>query len=134
VNINQAVITENGQFLCYTYGGDVDEAGELFPSGYRIIDVKTKKILVDRQHPSTGSPFIVRNLIINGYDEYTGCSKYVYVVFDSEKRCLYTKDYCLGENLNQLKEITDTGFLFSGQDNQPVFDSFEEKFIKEIIR
>jgi hypothetical protein len=135
VNINKAVITENGNFLCYSYGGDLDGNGSIIPAGFRIIDIKTKKILIDRQHPSLGSPFVVRNLIVNGYDEYRDCSMSVFVVFDSDHRSLYTKGYCFGENLdsNQLKEITDTGFLFLSKDNEPNLDSFEETFKKEII-
>jgi hypothetical protein len=103
------------------------------PNGYQIINVKTKKIVIEKQHPSLGGSIVVGNLIINGYDEYKEDHLFtVYEVFDSERMCLYSKEYSM-EEWSNFEKYTDKGIQFLLKDNKSTFDSFEEKFNKEII-
>lgn len=133
VNILNPVISENRKYLYYTYGAE-DESGCLIDKGYRLIDMKTKKIIMDRRHESIGGPFVVNNLIINGYSIHEPEEKHVYIVIDSENQIIYTKEYSLNEKYH-VKEINDKGFLISDHEkNVDRFDSFEKCFSKEIIK
>jgi hypothetical protein len=133
INVNQVVITNNGKYLSISYGGCLDEDGGLMPNGYQIINVKTKNIVIEKQRPSLGGSIVVGNLIIYGYDEYKEDHLFtVFEVFDSERMCLYSKKYSM-EEWSNFEKYTDKGIQFLSKDNKSTFDSFEEKFNKEII-
>lgn len=131
-NITRIGVTENGKYLSYLYG-DIDEDGTILPSGYCIIDIKTKKPVIDKKHENIVGPSIVNNLIIIGFDSIFDRSKCTYNIFDLDKNCIYSKEYYSEELLNLLK-ITDSGFLITRKDNSTILDAYIEKFKKEKIQ
>ena len=137
-NINTGVydpaISDNGKYLTVNYGFSI-EGDEFMPSGFRVYEVSTGKIIVDRKpEGSLGIPFVVGDLIINGtsyFDDETRISRYY--VFDTEKKTLFSRSYDSGR-LQFIKEITKDGIIFKEPGSSQTIDYFESNFQKENLQ
>lgn len=133
VDVGEVVVTDDGRYLCFDYGGETDEDGSLFHKGYRIIEIKTKKIIVDQQHDNLGSPAIAKNLIITSYDTNEDQRKCIFTIYCPNQKCLYTKGYTLNE-MATFTKITQEGIQFYDKDKNITTDLFEGKFKKETLK
>lgn len=132
LNVKGIALTENAKYLSFIYGVE-DEKGILLPSGYQIINLKTKSVIFEKHHPNIGHPIVNHNLLINGFQAYNENIELIYEVFDSDKGVVYTKGYS-NDNLRDLEKILDNGILFSDKKGNNWIDYFEQNFTKEIIK
>jgi hypothetical protein len=126
VNIYKAKITEDGRFISLNYGVE-DEYGIIIKKGYRIINISTKEIVLERNFDLLAGPVVVNNLIINAHDILdTTCAGATFEVFDGSRNTLYINMYSFKE-LKNFKGITTKGFEFLNN-NETIVDLFTDKF------
>lgn len=110
-------ITEDGQFIAYTYGGIADESFERFDTiGYQIMDVQTENVIIDESfiHPVCETLMgCFGNLIMAACDKLNVIT---FIVYDFENKKKYTKDYPVSV-LGKRRGITDFGFSFEVESN-----------------
>jgi len=110
-------ITEDGQFIAYTYGGIADEGFERFDTiGYQIMDVQTENVIIDESfiHPVCETLMgCFGNLIMAACDKLNVIT---FIVYDFENKKKYTKDYPVSV-LGKRRGITDFGFSFEVESN-----------------
>lgn len=113
--MGRPVITENGKYLAYRFGGFLAGSGyTLAKAGYRIIDIEKDKTIIDlnlSDHYKNATPIAENNLIIirlNG-------TNYKYLVYDFDKKRIYSRIY--NENaMVKIKKITKDGFILGKKD------------------
>jgi hypothetical protein len=126
ININNAVITEDGKFMALNYGVE-DEFGTLIKNGYRIININTREIVIERNYDDLSGSVVRNNLIIHAHDiHHTTSDSTTFEVFDGSRNTLYINTYSFKE-LKNLKGITTIGFEFLN-DNKTIVGLFTSKF------
>jgi len=135
--MGRPVITENGKYLTYRFGGFLAGSGyTLTKAGYRIIDIEEEKTIIDlnlSNQYTNATTLAEDNMIIirlNG-------KNYKYLVYDFEKKRIYSKVYDKN-TMVKIKKITKDGFILGKKDMLDkesevhlYSDSFYEKVLDE---
>ncbi|HLO61020.1 MAG TPA: hypothetical protein VK179_19885 [Bacteroidales bacterium] len=129
ININEIVVTDDGKYVCFSYGID-DEYGALLNEGYRIYDIGSKKIIAEEKfsgqyynvHPGSMHNNIKIGMLKDGPNSF-------YVIYDFRNSTRYKYEYLPGPD-KQLVKITEGGFVFKANG---IFDTllFKNIAVKE---
>ncbi|AUP77920.1 hypothetical protein [Flavivirga eckloniae] len=117
------MISENGKYLGFYYGTDIAHSGSLVNRGFRIYDIKKKKIFKEIKGEVRGSVALGNLLVFNIRTEGNNTE---YYVFDTFKDTLYKK-YFRQKELWYFKNFSDDGMLLllpSGQEKIIPFSDF----------
>jgi hypothetical protein len=111
LNVNNATITNDGKYVCYTYG-DNDEYGNLVLNGYKIYDVNSNAVLNEEIFPvnyyNFSTSIQAKRLFVQMLKEgLIQC----YIVFDFNKKVKYTYDYFPDKD-KLLKTVEEYGLVF----------------------
>lgn len=137
--ILQPCITNNGYYLGYVYGTGLNEdETEMTKTGYRIINLVTDEIVVDREIHGQGQMGItaVNNKFTTSYltlEDYQKCN---FIVVIPEKSLQFSK-IIPKVDLNKIKVVTEEGLLMgydSRNDTNTYFIYFESDFKREELR
>lgn len=136
VEILQPRITNNGNYLGYVYGTGLNEdETEMSKTGYRIINLETDEIVVDREVHGQGQMGItaVNNKFTTSYLTLEDYQKRNFIVVIPEKSLQFSK-IIQRDDLNKLKVVTEEGLLMgydSRSDTNTYLLRFESDFDKE---
>jgi hypothetical protein len=132
----QPCITNNGNYLGYVYGTGLNEdETEMSKTGYRIINLETDEIVVDREVHGQGQMGItaVNNKFTTSYLTLEDYQKRNFIVVIPEKSLQFSK-IIQRDDLNKLKVVTEEGLLMgydSRSDTNTYLLRFESDFDKE---
>ena len=137
--ILQPCITNNGKYLGYVYGTGLNEdETEMSKTGYRIINLQTNEIVVDREVHGQGQMGIaaVNNKFTTSYLTLEDYQKRNFIVVIPERGVQFSKIISTDE-LNKLKVVTEDGLLMgngSRSDTNTYLLRFESNFDREELK
>jgi hypothetical protein len=131
------VVTNDGKYLCYSFGGNLDSNGKLINEGYKIIDLQINKTLtlnfIDESFFIQGKSIEHEMLfILLSGDE----GKFQYISYNFLGKEIYYSRYYSGDDLSKFKKIQPDGFVFginSNTDREEKIELFKKDFKVENI-
>ncbi|HAF27645.1 MAG TPA: hypothetical protein DCG75_01235 [Bacteroidales bacterium] len=133
VNINRFILTNEGNYLCFSYGVE-DESGIMLKDGFRIYDLKQNKLIVDNKIETTintiGLYSPVDDLLIVTLNEFR---KQTAIVYDFEKNNIYTRIFSKDEFL-KIKSKGKDGYKMVDENGKINLETYLKTFSVEELQ
>ena len=139
VGIFQHVLTNDGRFFAFRYGGVLNESGyQQFPESIRGYDIKSGELIFEEcsvKNESFSSPVIVKGgnkIRISSmiYSTDNRRPNFKIRIIDFENKICYSKMYSAGKR-DLLKQVTNEALIFRNSDKSESIESYETHFIKK---